>query len=233
MSELLKNVAITPARRLLPAMDGPAAMAQSTATLSRQKELLAQTFATELEELREEARSDGYLTGYESGKTDAEAHVATQRTQLEQQFLDAQTAVTKEAEQLAELFDNMSAGYRVALADLEPAAVSIAFEAITRLLGSAEHYSSALPVLVKNAIEQFGMEQALRIHISETDRELLLAAPELAAWHGLLQIDKQLPPASCVVEAGPRSLDASLLQQLDAIRQCLLVTCTNRGPSSV
>ena len=223
MPELLKHAMPTSGRKLIP--DMPANMnAVAEPEQANCKLQLASAFADELAALREEARSEGYLAGYEAGNSDAAEHFL----QKERELLDKHS---KQSDELAAVISALStlkmsleAAHQQALTKLDSTVLAIAYASVARMLGNAEVFQSALALLVQQAIETFGQQHPMSICMAEADAALMQNCPELQSWLTHIVADKQLERGSCIIECGPRSLDASMLTQLTQLRETLLAS---------
>lgn len=223
MSELLKSAVSAPVRKLLPEQP-TGARPETPVAPSDQKAKLASAFAAELAELREDARSEGYLAGYEAGKADAVEHYAEKTRELTAQHDSKLVELRTCIEQLSTLKTAIETDYQRKLQSVEPAAVAIAFAGITRLLERPDAFQTMLASIVRDAIATFGQQHPLTITVAEADAALLRSVADLQPWTEALVTNAHLARGSCVVDCGPRSLDASLLTQLDQLRHVLLTT---------
>lgn len=219
MSELLKQASTAPTRRLIS--EQLPGMATAPMPTVDTKSALAAAFAEELSALEEEARSDGYLSGYEAGSSDAATHYAEKERQLDAQHQAKQAELDAQIRSLSALHDSLQSDYAQAIKQLEPHAAAIAYASICQIAGNAETFEALLKEVVHHAIQSFAANSGVSVALAERDAALMLAQPELANWHAQIRSDKNLARGSCIVEAGPRSLDASLLTQLDQLRQVL------------
>lgn len=223
MSELLKQASVAPIRRLVTdSLPKVAAIAPDVSQDT--KASLAAAFAEELAELKEEARSDGYLAGYESGASDAAAHFAEKVRELTAEHKAKQAELDAQVKALAALHDVLQTDHQRALMALEPQAAAIAYASVCQIAGEGASLEALLNAAVQHAVQSFASASSTTISLAEQDAELFLSKSELASWHSQIRADKRLARGSCIIEAGPRSLDASLLTQLDQLRHVLTKT---------
>jgi len=198
-------------------------------TLVEIKHQLASAFAAELEALRDEAREQGYREGYAAGSSQAldEGRRSDERRQSEHD--DVLASLRSEVERLQRLLKQLDDDVRAALQDMEPLALEIAFASLTRVIGSADHYRDVLAAVVTQAIDTMDRQsEALRVSMRSEDLDAIKGLCQPPGWLACARADRSLEPGSCVVEIGPRGLDASLLQQLEALRACLIQVCDGR-----
>jgi flagellar assembly protein FliH len=174
---------------------------------------------------------EGYETGMREGLKEAERkvaeHLQAQTAKIEAQAQAHLEKLTKEhAERLARL-DSLLAGLNDAmaerLAELEPAAVSLAYEAVCKLLGPKAARAETVGALVAHGVQQLRSGTLLGIRLHPADLALLSESPErqaLALQHHAVQweADAAAPRGSCTLVTDRGSLDASLGTQLERLR---------------
>ena len=223
MSELLKHTALAAGRKLIADMPGNVEVTPIP-TQAERKLQLASMFTEELAELREEARSDGYLAGYEAGKTDASAYFLRKEQDLVDKHARQSEELASMISSVANLKTSLEAAHQQALTQLESTVLAIAYASVTRLLGNTDAFQTALTLIVRQAIETFGQQHPMSVSLAEADAVLVQESPELQPWLNHIVADKRLERGSCIIECGPRSLDASMLTQLTQLRQTLLAS---------
>jgi flagellar biosynthesis/type III secretory pathway protein FliH len=195
---------------------------------------LAAAFADELAELRESVRTLGYREGRELAAAECAETLSDARESLQAEYSARLGELAATAANLQALSDRLDTAVGTALADLEPLAVEIAFTSLVQMFGRAEHYRAVLADLVSHAIDGVCQQNAqMRVLMDPHDAALMRDALDGNAWVERIVVDPALSPGSCVVELGPRCLDASLTRQMDALRQRLLQICSERGHGDV
>lgn len=190
---------------------------------------LEQAFAAELAGLREESRARGFREGYDDAFANVDDIVRKKEAELTAEYQSRLVGLTETIERLRALTEAQDGALAKALADLEPLVVDLAFAALARVLGHAEVYRAALVQVATQAIgEMTHQRSALRVLVHPHDATLLRAALESSPWADRFEADATLAPGSVLVEAGPRCLDASLLHQLEVVRECLVRVCAER-----
>ena len=220
MSELVKQASAAPTRRLI-SEQLPGVAAAPTSPAVDTKSALSVAFAVELSELKEEARSEGYLAGYDAGASDAAAHFAEKERELAAQFQTKKAELEAKIQSFSALHDALQVDYTKAIAQLEPQAAAIAFASVCQIAGNAAAFEALLKEVVQHATQSFAANADVSISLAELDAALVLAEPSLSNWHAQIRSDRGLARGSCIVQAGPRCLDASLLTQLDQLRHVL------------
>ena len=189
---------------------------------NRTKAELEAAYAEEISELKEAAYDESFSKGYEEGRQAAEDDFKIQqdkwKEQIEKKELELDNAITA----LAKMLDSFQQSVDGALQNIKPAAVAIAFAGLTRLLGESEQYRERLAQQVQHALEQFGHETPTRIFINPDDAKILKGIEQLDSWSEVFVQEASLKPGSCIIEAGPRSLEASLVEQLTILSRALL-----------
>ncbi len=189
---------------------------------SRTREELEATFADEILELKEAAYDGAFSKGYEEGRLAAEEDFKIQKDKWQKDAERKQLELDDIIEKLDEVLTNLQSAVDDALNKMEPAAVAIAFAGLTRLLGESEHYRERLAQQVHYALEQFGHDTPTRILLNPSDILRIKSIEKLDSWSEKFTQEASLKPGSCIIEAGPRSLEASLNEQLAILSQTLL-----------
>lgn len=188
-------------------------------TSRRELELI---FAEEISEIKETAYSDSFSKGYEEGKQAATEDFEIQKLKWENSIKQTGQVLDEKIEEIETLINAMKEGFSNALKSIEPFAVSIAYSALTQLLGQSEGYRERLAQQVGHAIDQFGRDMPKKILLNKSDMELLQSLEKLKPWMDKFISQESMERGGCIIEAGPRSLDASLIEQLNNFRQLLL-----------
>jgi flagellar biosynthesis/type III secretory pathway protein FliH len=233
MVDVLKaSVPVT--RRLLGDTSAPSSnvnqaistAAQETVEASVQQDKtkaeLQLAFAEELNELKEETYDESFSKGYEDGQLAAQEDFNNQKEKWQKIATAKEQELDQKIDALDKLLSNMQSAIDDALTTMEPAAISIAFAGLTQLLGQSENYRERLAQQVHHAIDQFGHDSPTRILLNADDAEMLRTIERLQTWSDRFVQEETLEPGSCIIEAGPRSLEASLMIQLNILRQTLL-----------
>ncbi len=189
---------------------------------NRTREELEAVFAEEISELKEAAYDEAFSKGYEEGKLAAEEDFKIQKDKWQEDARKKQVELDNTIATLDEVLTSFQESTDDALENMKPAAVAIAFAALTRLLGEPEQYRERLAQQVHYALEQFGHETPTRIFLSPGDITLLKGIEKLDGWAEKFTQEASLKPGSCIIEAGPRSLEASLNEQLTILSRALL-----------
>lgn len=186
------------------------------------KSELREVFADEINEIKEIAYSESFNKGYEDGKQAATEDFNVRKDKWEEKIVARENELVEKIQNMEDLFESINGATASALKSLEPMAVSIAFAALTQLLGHSEAYRDRLAQQVDHAIAQFGRDKPVRILLNKLDLELMRSFEKLAPWADKFVGQEEMERGSCVIEAGPRSLDAGLIEQLNVLRQLLL-----------
>lgn len=186
------------------------------------REELEALFAEEISELKEDAYDEAFSKGYEEGKLAAEEDLKIQKDKWQEEARKKQVVLDDTIATLGEMLASFQESTADALENMKPAAVAIAFAGLTRLLGESDQYRERLAQQVHHALEQFGHETPTRIFLNPGDIALIKGIEKLESWSEKFIQEASLKPGSCIIEAGPRSLEASLNEQLTILSQTLL-----------
>lgn len=189
---------------------------------NRTKAELELVFAEEISDLKEAAYDESFSKGYEEGRQAAEDDLKIQRDKWYESIEKKELELDNTVAALAEVLDSFQQSVDSALENIKPAAVAIAFAGLTRLLGESEQYRERLAQQVHHALEQFGHEAPTRIFLNPDDAKILKSIERFDSWSDKFTQEASLKPGSCILEAGPRSLEASLTEQLNILSQTLL-----------
>jgi flagellar assembly protein FliH len=177
-------------------------------------------------------RAEGYAEGLRQGLADASARIASElssrQRHLEAQFEQAEAKRAAEhARRLASL-DGVVQGFaqsRDALVRaIEADAVSLAFEAVCKVLGPESGRGELLSSLVRQGLAKLHGQAVMRIRLHPRDLDELQASSEgraLSARQPGLQwtADPSLQRSSCLLDTDRGTLDASLQTQLGRLAQ--------------
>jgi flagellar biosynthesis/type III secretory pathway protein FliH len=189
---------------------------------NRTKAELETVYADEISDLKEAAYDESFSKGYEEGRLAAEDDFKIQKDKWQEQIEKKEVELDNTITALAGVLDSFQQSVDSALQEVKPAAVAIAFAGLTRLLGEAEQYRERLAQQVHHALDQFGHETPTRIFINPDDARILKGIERFDSWSEIFVQEASLKPGSCIIEAGPRSLEASLVEQLDVLSRTLL-----------
>lgn len=177
-------------------------------------------------------RQEGYDAGVREGLKDAQQqihdHLQAQGARLEAQARSQAEQQAQEHTQRMERLDQLLDGLRVAtlvrLEQLEPDAVALAYEAVCKLLGHHTLEREVVAAVVAQASQQLSSGTLLKIRLHPADLALLADHPtceDLAQRHPTVQweTDVASPRGSCVLATNHGTLDASLLVQLERLRE--------------
>jgi flagellar biosynthesis/type III secretory pathway protein FliH len=189
---------------------------------NRTKTELEAVYADEISELKEAAYDESFSKGYEEGRQAAEDDFKIQKDKWQEQIEKKELELDNTITALVGVLDSFQQSVDGALQNIKPAAVTIAFAGLTRLLGESEQYRERLAQQVHHALEQFGHETPTRIFINPEDAKILKGIERLDSWSEMFVQDASFKPGSCIIEAGPRSLEASLVEQVSILSRTLL-----------
>lgn len=189
---------------------------------TRTKAELESVYAEEISELKEAAYDESFSKGYEEGRQAAEDDFQIQKDKWQEKIEKKELELDNTVAALAEVLDSLQQSVDSALQNIKPAAVAIAFAGLTRLLGESEQYRERLAQQIHHALEQFGHEAPTRIFINPDDAKILKSIERFDNWSEIFVQEASLKPGDCIIEAGPRSLEASLLEQVNMLSRALL-----------
>ena len=185
----------------------PSPAAPTVADLEAQQRWQSQA-QQELFAALESARAQGHAEGHAQGLAEAQA---VSRDKLHQ--LDG-------------LIEAAGRSFTAQVSDLEDMAVSIAFEALVKLLGEALVTPSGVQAVVSQVLQQAKDQEKLIVRLSPGDFYLLLQhrpeAPALMQSGIELVPDERVALGGCLVETGAGSLDGRIETQLESLRRVLL-----------
>jgi flagellar biosynthesis/type III secretory pathway protein FliH len=213
----------------LRALDDPPVAAQSDrdseperpAVDLRQLEAL---FADELNDLREAARKEGLEQGRREGEAAARSALVEEARRLEERLEGERLECEQAGQTLREAAASLSRARESLEGESEKLAVEIGFTALCRILGRNVAQGAAVGPMVAALLAEIDTSELVRIRCSARDRDVIRSA--LEAERGLSDIpvraDPAMRPAECVMELTNGSLEASLMRQLEQLRDCLL-----------
>ena len=181
------------------------------------------------------AEERGYEAGYEAGLReglkDAERQLDEEVQSRVRKLEALATTQHEEAEQqsaqrlaqLDTLLEGLQAAVSDRLAQLEPEAVAMAYDALCKLLGQRAGDERVLAALIQQAVRQLrgGTLLAVRLHPADLDAlQAHLAGQSLAERYPAVrwEADPHAERGSCTLTSDRGSLDASLATQLDRLR---------------
>ena len=139
---------------------------------------------------------------------------------------EAQAVSRDKLHQLDGLIEAAGRSFTAQVSDLEDMAVSIAFEALVKLLGEALVTPSGVQAVVSQVLQQAKDQEKLIVRLSPGDFYLLLQhrpeAPVLMQSGIELVPDERVALGGCLVETGAGSLDGRIETQLESLRRVLL-----------
>ena len=206
-----------------PAADVPAAamtVAAQASTLAAdaQAQRDAQR-ALEAERLAAQqlAAKSGYDAGHAKGLADAQASHAEKLKQLDRLLHDAGTVFAAD------------------IGDMEDVAVGIAFEALTKILGSTLVTPAAVAAVVTEVLKRTQRDEKLVLRLAPQDFYLLLQhrAESPAASHPSLEVvpDERIVLGGCLVETSSGTLDARIETQLAELQRVLIKARAETRPA--
>ena len=208
--------------RLLPIAQSLAELETNRVEQHPDLNWLREQFAVELDLLRQETISAAQKNADEIAKKELQKNMA----QLQQSYEKQLTALQQQTEEQVSFLSRAIADVKVSREQLidgaEICSLELAFTALCKLLG--EHYldKQILAGVVRETLAQSKTLITPVIRVSRDDHNNLLSFESLAEWSEHLQVDESLEISSCVIDLGNKRLDASLMQQLDALRQTLV-----------
>ncbi len=179
---------------------------------------LFEQIAAERMQVLEQAYQEGYQTGEEAGRNDA------QRAYDEQ--IDSLRSVAAEIRSAFDLY----------LDDAEELLVEIAFESVCKILGRALCDREGVSAMVREVIDQAREREQLIVRLAPHDFTLLTArddtaldpgrseeqASSLGAWNVQLMPDKRVAVGGCLIDSPGGTLDGRLETQLQRLREVLV-----------
>lgn len=181
---------------------------------------LREAFAEELEELEEDARKDGLLAAESQVKDRLRVLEDEQRLWQEK---ETQKGAEQNAGQTAALEAAVSAFRETAAAvsaSAEASALTIAYAAVTKMLGELAGDHALLTRLVSQALKEHALTGAFTLAVSPADHARLPALPDAAALECVA--DEGLKAGDCVIRFANGRIDAGLEQQLSVLKNVFL-----------
>ena len=207
-------------------MQAEAILAQARDEAEAMKEAALQQAEEEIQNLRREARSDGYSAGYAEGMASG---MAEGRTEIEKQAAEIGVVVADFLETAAKMRDQLMDQTREELRDL---AMAIAEKVIRVSLRSS---GDILMRMIETATEKHRRCEWVQIYIADCDsKNLALSIPELTASLGHLSDRVRIIPmiddesGTCIIEMPDEIIDASVSTQLENIREIMNTTVHDR-----
>lgn len=154
------------------------------------------------------AAKNGYDAGHAKGLADAQASHAEKLKQLDRLLHDAGTVFAAD------------------IGDMEDVAVGIAFDALTKILGSTLVTPAAVAAVVTEVLKRTQRDEKLVLRLAPQDFYLLLQhrAESPAASHPSLEVvpDERIVLGGCLVETSSGTLDARIETQLAELQRVLV-----------
>lgn len=191
-----------------PVVDVQAQLQEARARLLDEQRSWRQQAEQELAALREKVAQEGHAAGHAQG------------------LADAGEAYRQKMQQADALLDRLGALLGEELLQAQDLVISIAFEAVGKILGEAAATPEGVRAVVAQALEHTRQREKLVVRVPAEDYRLLIE--DLPATHPLarpgieIRPDAQLAGGGCVIETDAGQLDATLATQLAALRTVLL-----------
>jgi flagellar assembly protein FliH len=186
----------------------PAAPFGARLSPEREAELLEETRLA-----REQAVNEGYRDGFEHGS----------RT--------AQEALDDKRHALETLLGSAHASLHGQISGLEDVIVSLAFEALSKILGAALHDRDGVRAVVQEVIGRAKNAEPLTIRVSPSDYYLLVQDQVSLQPHNpklAVVPDERVGMGGCLVETSGGTLDGRLETQLQLLKEALLLAKRQR-----
>lgn len=201
---------------------------ETTPPVSPQKPVSPSLNPTEAADLIEQARQ----SVLEQIKSEAESarELGRQRGLREGRQLgidEAKNELAKEISQFQAITAQLGEAIATGVHNQEELAISIAFEAICKILGESAAKASMIEALVRQTAKQIVQSEKLLIRLHPADLDLLqqtgavdmtLKDVGIVSWRA----DKQITIGGCIVESSLGGLDARLETQLKRLCSTLL-----------
>lgn len=186
----------------------PAAAPDMKALLAKAREQIKAELQKEVEQAKEAARELGMKEGLAAGTEEARKAFEAELTRIRS---------------VADKLHEAAAGN---IKGIEELAVSIAFEAVCKMLGTAAVTKEGILALVQEASSHIVNAERLAVRLHPTDLAVLketgsldgLGAGADVSWIA----DQSIKLGGCVLETGSGELDARLETQIDRLRATLL-----------
>lgn len=222
MSQVIKNPVMASGARKLSHQAKVVAPLEAAVADEPIQVKLKREFATELEQLRRETQ--------ELARAEASRElVAEQKKLIERIQAEAeQRKSSDEAKLQARLIEinNLIAECATARKDLllecESIALDIAYSALIRIVGDAENYRQLLSGAVSTCLASIKESHELHLRMHPKDIEFISASVSDAVEGFNLVPDDSLPAGSCKITTKKETIDASLIGQLERVRQILM-----------
>lgn len=193
-----------------PPVEDPADLLR--AELERREKALVERereFEEELESERRRVSEEAYREGFESGEQEA--------MRLYGERLDA----------LRQLIESLKKEFAGEIAGLEDVVVSIAFEAVCKIVGEAMHDTDGVLAVVRMVMAKVKDQEKLVLHVSPQDYNLLYQSREelFGGGHGLkheLVSDDRVALGGCLIETSGGTIDGRLEIQMQQLRDALI-----------
>ena len=188
-------------------------LAEARVGANKERDSIISQAKTEAAALLVESKEKGYKDGMDSATQEGEAIKA-----------EATKVLNEARATRQEMLDN-----------LEPEVVQIILDVIEKLLVTSVNINPAVIVnLIKQGLESSTITGDVKIYVSAQDYESAMEQKDdiLALTDGSVKLeivkDLSLNPADCVIETPFGSIDSSLGQQYEALRENLIYILSNR-----
>ncbi|HHJ13927.1 MAG TPA: hypothetical protein ENJ79_06050 [Gammaproteobacteria bacterium] len=174
-----------------------------------------QRLLRDLDELRQEARQQGYDAGHKEGFEAARQELATQLDELDN------------------LSRRIAECYEADIASLEAGAVEVVFAATSKIVGETLLTVEGVAAVVNQALKQVAKRDKLVVHVSSADKQRLDEARRLSGHSmldGALEVvaDDRVVLGGCILETRGGNLDARIEVQLQKLGDCLRQAASRR-----
>jgi flagellar biosynthesis/type III secretory pathway protein FliH len=188
---------------------------------------LREAFADELEQLREESRQEGRRAAEVERQATLQKLEENYETQLKVDRAQQEARLAAECARLQALAAELQRQGPVLQSEAEAAALEIAFQTVTKLLGQHRAEKPWLADLVAQALKAHRVSGPVTVRIAADDFALLKGGED-AGMAIEFTADPALKPGDCLIGFGEGRVDASLAKQLDRIRDIFLESLAAR-----
>lgn len=158
----------------------------------------------------EQGRKEGFKQGFSSGTAAAEKAADEKMVNL----------FEEKSRDIEKLLSTISSAINHSMHSLEQSSANIAFEALIKIIGHADHYQDIARRAVEQVLSQIRTGTKVKVKLHSSDMQLIQVfsafPPDIA-----FVADDSLSIGGCVVESPFGAIDASLETQLKALRTIL------------
>lgn len=177
--------------------------------------------------------AEGYREGLQTARREAEELLLTAQANLDKQREAQEAAVADRLRRLESLITALETNRAHPAATQEHAVVSLAYEALLRILHDADQARPILHRIVAQALDQH-IAGPVSIRVCPADLSRIEADQALGAMIASqagvrLVADETLPPNACVIDSPQGSEDRSLAAQLNNLTQAWLAALGEGG----